>query len=148
MHVGPSDAAFGKDATQNHNGQAPGAQGTPIPTATRPQRSGFLASCHTAELAPSMTRIGPGGVPKSPHCLRALWSSLLPPVTVRAALPPSCLGLAELHPAVEVYYEKLRSAQRAYRTVQADEYSLDVLHRTHEQLRNEAAEGTHYWDDI
>ena len=48
----------------------------------------------------------------------------------------------------KVYYERLRSAHCVYRTVQADEYSLDVLHRTHEELKKEAAEGRQYWDDI
>jgi hypothetical protein len=45
-------------------------------------------------------------------------------------------------------YEKLKNADHVYRTVQADEYSLKVLHQTHEELKKEAAEGRHYWDDI
>jgi hypothetical protein len=45
-------------------------------------------------------------------------------------------------------YEKLKNAGRVYRTVQADEHSLKVLHQTHEELKQEAAEGRTYWDDI
>lgn len=46
------------------------------------------------------------------------------------------------------YYEKLRSAGRVYTTVLADAHSLELLKETHDELRKEAAEGRHYWDDI
>jgi hypothetical protein len=38
------------------------------------------------------------------------------------------------------YYEKLKSARRVCRTVQADEYSLNALHQTYEELKQEAPE--------
>ncbi len=38
------------------------------------------------------------------------------------------------------YYEKLENAGRVYRMVRADDRSLVVLHRTHEELKKEAAE--------
>ena len=41
------------------------------------------------------------------------------------------------------YYEKLKSARRVCRTVQADEYSLNALQRTYDELKQEAAEQAH-----
>jgi hypothetical protein len=38
------------------------------------------------------------------------------------------------------YYEKLNSARRVCRLVRADEYSLNALHQTYEELKQEAAE--------
>jgi hypothetical protein len=46
------------------------------------------------------------------------------------------------------YYERLTKGQRCYRMVLADKHSLKVLHETHEELKTEAAEGRHYWDDL
>jgi hypothetical protein len=48
----------------------------------------------------------------------------------------------------KTYYEKLRGAQHVYGTVLADEYSLRRLHETHEELKQEQAQGRQYWDDI
>lgn len=45
-------------------------------------------------------------------------------------------------------YEKLKNSGRVYRTVLADERSLKLLHQTHEELKQEAAEGRTYRDDI
>jgi len=46
------------------------------------------------------------------------------------------------------FFDRLMSAGRVYRTVQADERSLNLLHQTREELKKEAAEGRSYWDDI
>jgi hypothetical protein len=46
------------------------------------------------------------------------------------------------------FYDKLKRAGRVYRTVQADERSLKLLHQTHEELKKEVAEGRSIWDDI
>jgi len=46
------------------------------------------------------------------------------------------------------FYEKLRVAGHVYRTVIADERSLNLLHQTHKELKQEAAERRTYWDDI
>jgi len=40
----------------------------------------------------------------------------------------------------KAYYEKLKSARRVCRTVQADEYSLNALHQTYEESKQEAAQ--------
>lgn len=43
----------------------------------------------------------------------------------------------------KAYYEKLKTARRVCRTVQADEYSLNALHQTYEELKQESAEEAH-----
>jgi hypothetical protein len=48
----------------------------------------------------------------------------------------------------QAYFEKLKAAGRFYQTMLADEYSLGVLNKTHEELKKEAAEGTTLWNDI
>lgn len=48
----------------------------------------------------------------------------------------------------KTYYEKLRSVGRVHTTVFADAHSLEVLNKMHEELKKEAAEGRHYWDDF
>jgi hypothetical protein len=50
--------------------------------------------------------------------------------------------------AWQPYYDKLKSAGRVYGTVLADEYSVTVLYKLHEELKAENAEGRNYWDDI
>jgi hypothetical protein len=60
MYVGRQMPLLRKDTTRNHNGQAPSAQGTPPPHRTVAIR--IFATSHTAELAPRITRMGPGAV--------------------------------------------------------------------------------------
>ncbi len=48
----------------------------------------------------------------------------------------------------QVYFEKLKAAGRFYRAMLADKHSLEVLSKTYEELKKEAAEGTSLWDDI
>jgi hypothetical protein len=47
-----------------------------------------------------------------------------------------------------IYFEKLKAAGRFYRAMLADKRSLEVLNKTHEDLKREAAEGTTLWDDM
>ena len=46
------------------------------------------------------------------------------------------------------YYDKLAEARKVYRMVQADEYSLNVLHQTHDDLKREAARGKDIWNEF
>lgn len=46
------------------------------------------------------------------------------------------------------YFEKLKNNGRVRGMTLADEYSLNALFRTHEELKKEAAEGKNYWDGI
>jgi hypothetical protein len=46
------------------------------------------------------------------------------------------------------YYDKLSSAGRVYPSVVADNYSVKVLQQLHEELKQEAAQGKRYWDNI
>lgn len=45
-------------------------------------------------------------------------------------------------------YKKLKNAGRVYRTVQADERSLKLLHRAHQELKKEAGKGPTHRDDL
>jgi hypothetical protein len=46
------------------------------------------------------------------------------------------------------YYDKLMRAGRIFPSVVADDYSVKALHKLHEELKKEAAEGKHNLDDI
>jgi hypothetical protein len=46
------------------------------------------------------------------------------------------------------YYEKLKHGGRIYRTVIADEYSLNRLFETHQEIKNQEAKGQKYFDDV
>jgi len=47
-----------------------------------------------------------------------------------------------------VYYNKLMHARRIFRVVHVDEKSINTLHKLHEDIKKEEAEGKNYRDDI
>jgi hypothetical protein len=62
----------------------------------------------------------------------------------------NCTINVEFVPAadVAVYYQKLFNGRRVFKIVHVDEKSINTLHKMHEDIKREKAEGRNYWDDI